>query len=270
MTVTVHCADARLLAAFVPAESAHLVITSPPYNVGVRYGVHDDCLPEREYRGLLAGVFNECAAALVRGGRIAVVAPAGVGRNPWRPFSPRIAELLAAVGFTLRGQIVWDKGASGRASWGSFCLPTNPCLRDTTEVILVAHKGSAGLAVPPGACPRDGKGRARSPWLDGRLFMELAQDHWRVAPEHKTRVQHPAPFPVALAERLIRFYGFPGCHVIDPFAGSGTVGVAAARLGCRATLLDIDPDYCAVAEARVTRPDGFAKPVRSAEGLPCA
>ena len=58
---------------------------------------------------------------------------------------------------------------------------------------------------------------------------------------------------MALAERLIRFYAYPGAHVLDPFAGSGTVGVAALRLGCRATLVDIDASYCALAQRRCER-----------------
>jgi modification methylase len=258
--VNLFCADARGLPAFVAPHSAHLVVTSPPYNVGAAYATYDDNLPEAEYLALLADAFAACAGVMVDGARIAVVTPAGVGRSPWRPFSPRIAVLLDRAGFTLRGQIIWDKGVAGSTSWGSFCLPTNPALRDTTEVILVAHKGPAALPVPPDALVTDALGRRRSPWLDKSLFMELAQDHWRVPPEHKSRLGHPAPFPVALVERLIRFYGFPGCHVLDPFAGSGTTGVAAARLGCRATLVEVDAGYCELAAKRIAL---GAKPGRS-------
>lgn len=261
--IELFCADARGLAAFVPPRSVHLVVTSPPYNVGAAYASHDDNLPDAEYRGLLAEVFAACAGVMVDGARIAVVTPAGVGRNPWRPFSPRVAELLDAAGFTLRGQIVWDKGVAGSTAWGSFCLPTNPSLRDTTEVILVAHKGPAALAVPRPALVTDAAGRRRSPWLDKELFMRLAQDHWRIAPAHKSRLGHPAPFPVALVDRLIRLYGFPGCHVLDPFAGAGTTGVAAARLGCRATLVEVDAGYCELAAQRVAREGKGEKPGRS-------
>jgi site-specific DNA-methyltransferase (adenine-specific) len=83
--------------------------------------------------------------------------------------------------------------------------------------------------------------------------MALAQDYWPLAPESAARIGHPAPFPVALAERLIRFYAYPRAHVLDPFAGSGTVGVAALRLGCRATLVDIDASYCELAKRRCER-----------------
>jgi site-specific DNA-methyltransferase (adenine-specific) len=246
--------DARQLAALLPPGSIQLIITSPPYNVGIGYRSHDDALADDEYIALLRASFGQCSAVLVDGGRIAVVVPAGVGRNPWRPLASRVAGLLADAGLTLRGQIVWDKGTCGnRTTWGSFRLPTDPSLRDTTETIVVAHKESSHLAVPDGCLRRDASG-PYSPFMpDADTFMTLAQDHWQIAPESATTVGHPAPFPVALAERLIRFYAYPGAHVADPFAGSGTVGVAAARLGCRATLVDIDASYCALAQRRCGR-----------------
>jgi site-specific DNA-methyltransferase (adenine-specific) len=258
--VALFCADARNLASFVAPDSVHLVVTSPPYNVGAAYASYDDNLPDAEYTGLLADVFAACHRVMVDGARIAVVTAAGVGRNPWRPLAPRVAGLLTAAGFTLRGQIIWDKGSSGsRCSWGSFRLPTNPCLRDTTELIVVAHKETGTLRPPGEVLGRDDRGRRVSPWLDARTFMELAQDHWRVPPAHAGRIGHPAPFPVALVERLVKFYGFPGCHVLDPFAGSGTVGVAAANLGCRATLVDVDAEYCALAARRVAAVGGVGR-----------
>jgi site-specific DNA-methyltransferase (adenine-specific) len=189
---------------------------------------------------------------MTEGARIAVVVPFGVGRNPWVPLAAKIAETLQAAGFTLRGQIIWDKGTSGgRTTWGSFRLPSDPSLRDTCEAIVIAHKGQSKLEIPDGITQRDEKG-VHSPWLvESDCFMELAQDHWVIAPESATRVKHPAPFPVGLVERLLRFYAYPGAHVIDPFAGSGTVGIAAQAMGCDATLFEIDAKYCELAKERL-------------------
>ena len=246
--------DARRLAALLPPGSVHLIITSPPYNVGIDYHSHDDGLADDEYIALLRESFDECRAVLVDGGRIAVVVPAGVGRNPWRPLASRVAGLLGEAGLTLRGQIIWDKGTCGnRVTWGSFRLPTDPSLRDTTETIVVAHKGSSHLQVPDGCLRRDASGPYSPLMPDADTFMALAQDHWQIAPESASAVGHPAPFPIALAERLIRFYAYPGAQILDPFAGSGTTGLAAARLGCRATLVDIDASYCALAQRRCAR-----------------
>jgi DNA modification methylase len=251
--VTIWHGDARDLAGWGIAP-VQLVVTSPPYNVGIAYGRHCDTLAQEAYWGLLSAAWRACFSVMARGARIAVIVPFGVGRNPWVPLAARVAELLTEAGFTLRGQLVWDKGTSGgRTTWGSFRLPTDPSLRDTTEAILVAHKGESHLPLPPDVTRHDSEG-PYSPFLaDQALFMELAQDHWTVPPESAARVGHPAPFPVALAERLIRFYAYPGAHILDPFAGSGSTGLAALRLGCQATLVDIDADYCSLAEERCRR-----------------
>ena len=71
------------------------------------------------------------------------------------------------------------------------------------------------------------------------------------APESAKRVKHPATFPVDLVDRLLHLYAYPKCHVLDPFGGSGTVGVAAKRLGCNATLLELNKEYCTIAKDRI-------------------
>ncbi len=248
--ITIVHGDSRRLTAYVAPDTAHLAITSPPYNVGTDYDTHDDRLSTDNYQALLREVFGECHRALVDGGRIAVVAPLGVGRKPWTPLAAPIGSLLTGLGFTLRGIIIWDKSTCGnRTSWGSYRLPSDPALRDRTEAIVVAHKGDGCLPLPAAVVQHDAKG-SYSAFLPGELFLALTQDLWQVAPESAQRIGHPAPFPVELAERLIRLYGYPGCHVVDPFGGSGTVGVAARKLGCRATLVDIDAGYCALAARR--------------------
>jgi site-specific DNA-methyltransferase (adenine-specific) len=241
--------DACYLAEYV-TEAVHLVVTSPPYNVGIEYNHHADELST--YLDLLRTVWSECHKVMADGARIAVVVPFGVGRNPWVPFAGKLMDTLTQTGFTLRGQIVWDKNTTGnRTSWGSFRLSSDPSLRDTTEAIIVAHKGSQALPLPDAVKFSDDKGPFTAPLADSDYFMELAQDHWAIAPESAKRVKHPAPFPVELVKRLIHFYAFPGAHVLDPFGGSGTAGIAARQCGCAATLVEIDADYCRLAEERL-------------------
>ena len=257
--ITIVHGDSRRLTAYVAPDSAHLAITSPPYNVGTDYDTHDDRLSTDNYQALLREVFGECHRALVDGGRIAVIVPLGVGRKPWTPLAAPVGALLTELGFTLRGIIIWDKSTCGnRTSWGSYRLPSDPALRDRTEAIVVAHKGNGYLPLPAEVVQHDAKG-SYSAFLPGELFLALTQDLWQVAPESAQRIGHPAPFPLELAERLIRLYGYPSCHVVDPFGGSGTVGVAAQKLGCRATLVDIDAGYCALAARRCT-PDTESMP----------
>lgn len=250
-TVTIHNADARHLAGLEIAP-VHLVITSPPYNVGIDYATHSDDMTPEEYADLLLGTFEQCHQVMTDGARIAVIVPFGVGRCPWEPIPPTVYRLLSAAGFTLRGQIIWDKNTTGnRTSWGSFRNPSDPALRDTTEAIIVAHKGSGKLAIPDAVKAIDGKGAHTAALADSDYFMELAQDHWIVAPESAQRIGHPAPFPVELAKRLIDFYAYPGAHVLDPFGGSGTTAIAAMRADCSATLIEISAEYCRLAEERI-------------------
>lgn len=250
--VTVWRADSRNLAGETSISDVDLVITSPPYNVGVNYSQHHDQMQPEQYDDLLDQVFLGCHHVMRDGARIAVVMPFGIGRNPWRPLSLPVATRMEKAGFILRGQIIWDKGSSGnRTSWGSFRLPSSPSLRDTTECILVAHKTLSRAPVPRAVLCRDAKG-THSPWLESSgYFMELSQDHWLVAPESARRIGHPAPFPTELVQRLAHFFGWPGCTLLDPFGGSGTVGVVAARLGCKAHVVDVDPEYCALAARRI-------------------
>lgn len=249
--VTIYNKDARDLS-IIPSASVHLIITSPPYNVGTQYNSHNDEMPLSDYLKFLDAAWKESYRILVPGGRICVNVPAGTGRSPYLP----IAEYVRAgieKWFSLRGIIVWDKGTSGgRTTWGSYRLPSNPTIRDTTERIIIAHKGEPGqrLEIPSGIKRKDKKG-VYSPFLeDGELFRELTQDHWQVSPESKARVKHPAPFPVAIPERLIRLYAYPGATVMDIFAGSGTTGVASVKLGCECKLVEIDYDYCKIAIRR--------------------
>lgn len=242
--------DARYVSDWLEDGSVHLVITSPPYNVGIDYDAHTDDLST--YYNLLTDVWAECHKVMVDGGRICVNVPFGVGRNPWVPMALQVMQTLTDAGFTLRGQIIWDKNTTGnRTSWGSFRLPSDPGLRDTTECVIVAHKGQSNLEIPSEYRLRDEKG-SYTAWLaDSDYFMELAQDHWQIAPESAQRIKHPAPFPTELVRRLVHFYGYPTCHIVDPFAGSGTVGVVAKQLGCQATLFEISQDYCRLAEERI-------------------
>lgn len=247
--VTIVNADAQQVGELV-TEPVHLVVTSPPYNVGIDYDQHNDNL--LTYLPMLGNVWRGCHRVMADGARIAVVVPFGVGRNPYTPFDCQIMQTLVDAGFTLRGRIIWDKNTTGnRTSWGSYRLPSSPSIRDTTECVIVAHKGSDTLEVPAAAKLRDDKG-PHTAWLaDGDYFMGLAQDHWVVAPESAQRVRHPAPFPVELVTRLIHFYAFPGAHILDPFGGSGTTGIAAKRLGCDATLIELSAEYCQLAKGRI-------------------
>jgi site-specific DNA-methyltransferase (adenine-specific) len=247
--------DARKMDTIADGSVA-LVATSPPYFAGKQYeeelqreGVPSSYL---EYLDMLRDVFAECVRVLEPGGRIAVNV-ANLGRKPYRSLSADVIRILQDdLGLLLRGEVVWQKGegANGSCAWGSFRSAANPVLRDITERVVIASKGRFDRA--RSAVQRRAAGLPHENTLPADDFMALTLDVWSIPPESARRVGHPAPFPVELPEQLIRLYTYRDDLVLDPFMGSGSTLVAAARLGRRYVGYDLDPDYVDIARRRVT------------------
>ena len=124
----------------IPDDSIHLMITSPPYNVGKEY---DEDLSLDEYLELLTRVFSQTYKKLVTGGR-ACINIANIGRKPYLPLHAMVIEIMLDLGYLMRGEIIWDKSASagGSCAWGSWMSASNPVLRDFHEYILIFSKDS--------------------------------------------------------------------------------------------------------------------------------
>ncbi len=118
----------------LPDNTIHLMVTSPPYNVGKEY---DENLTLDEYRGFLKRVWSEVRRVLVPGGR-ACINIANLGRKPYIPLHAFIVEDMLDLGFLMRGEIIWNKASSGSPStaWGSWLSAKNPTLRDIHEYIF--------------------------------------------------------------------------------------------------------------------------------------
>lgn len=246
---------ASMTDAEVADNSVALVVTSPPYFVGKDYERDLDAghIPTTylEYLDGLRRVFAVCAEKLEPGGRIAVNV-ANLGRKPYRSLASDVISILQDdLGLLLRGEIIWQKarGATGSCAWGSFQSPVNPVLRDLTERVVVASKGRFDRAL--NRRQRHARGLPSEVSISRDDFLEATTDVWEMPAESATRVGHPAPFPVALPQRLIDLYTYRDDLVMDPYMGSGTTAVAAVRTGRHFVGFDVDPKYVRAAERRI-------------------
>jgi DNA modification methylase len=223
----------------LPDNSIHLMVTSPPYNVTKDY---DEDLSLEEYLDLLERVWKETYRVLVPGGR-ACINVANLGRKPYLPLHSFILDQMVAIGFLMRGEIIWNKAASASPStaWGSWMSATNPVLRDVHEYILVFSKDTFS---------RERKNRRNTISRDD--FLEWTKSVWSFPAVSAKKIGHPAPYPEELPHRLIQLYTFQKDVVLDPFAGSGTTCLAATAAGRSYIGYEVNQAYIELAEARLS------------------
>lgn len=235
---TVFCKSSENMSE-LPDRSVHLMVTSPPYNVGKEY---DEDLSLDEYLGLLKRVFKETYRVLVPGGRVCINI-ANLGRKPYIPLHSYIIDLMNSLGFFMRGEIIWDKQNGGGTAWGSWQSASNPVLRDQHEYILVFSKDSLGRANP----------EDRDDTIKKEEFLEFTKSIWKFSSESAKKVGHPAPFPVELPYRCIQLYTFKQDVVLDPFIGVGTTAIASVKSERNFVGYDIDEEYVTKAKKRIEK-----------------
>ncbi|MEM3105257.1 MAG: site-specific DNA-methyltransferase [Candidatus Bathyarchaeia archaeon] len=231
--------DARELLKKFPHRCIHLMVTSPPYNVGKEY---DENLTLSEYLEFLKQVMEEVYRVLVWGGRVCFNV-ANLGRRPYLPLHKYIIDIFEEIGFIMRGEIIWYKGdavAGSSTAWGTWKSAINPILRDTHEYILVFSKGTFQR-----------KNEGRESTISRDEFIEFTKSVWNFPPESAERVGHPAPFPEELPYRCIQLYTFKDDVVLDPFCGVGTTCVAAIKTGRHFVGIDINPEYVERGKKRI-------------------
>jgi len=252
--------DARDLSK-LKAESVHLVVTSPPYWTLKQYEPNRDQLGAIEdyeaFLGELDKVWRECNRVLVAGGRICcVVGDVCVprkrdGRHYVMPLHADIQVRSRRLGLDCLTPILWHKIANGVTEAqgngaGFYGKPYQPgaIIKNDVEYILFLRK----------------RGGYRSPSTLQRALSMLNKEEmqswmrsaWSDIRGESTRKGHPAPFPTALAERLIKMFSFAGDVVLDPFAGTGTTALAALACGRSSVSVEIEPAYVALARQRLS------------------
>ena len=223
----------------LPDNSVHLMVTSPPYNVGKEY---DQNLSFTEYREFLKRVWKEVYRVLVPGGRVCINI-ANLGRKPYIPLHAFIIKDMLDIGFLMRGEIIWNKGSSASPStaWGSWLSAKNPTLRDVHEYILVFSKDTFKRENP----------KRRESTISKEEFLDFTKSVWTFPAVSARKIGHPAPFPEELPYRCIQLYTFKEEVVLDPFIGSGQTAIAAIKTGRYYIGYEINEEYVKLAEKRI-------------------
>lgn len=256
---SIYRGDARNMSDLEP-QSVHLVLTSPPYWTLKEYRDSEGQLGHVEdydqFLQELDKVWKQCFQALVPGGRlICVVGDVCLsrrengGRHTVVPLHSSIQEHCRKLGFDNLSPIIWHKisNAAYEVEGGSTFLgkpyEPNSVIKNDIEFILMERK----------------PGGYRTPDISTKVLSVIsAENHkkwfqqiWSGVTGASTK-QHPAPYPLELAERLVRMFSFVGDTVLDPFMGTGTTTVAAAKWGRNSIGFEIDRHYYKMAQKRIS------------------
>jgi DNA modification methylase len=254
-------ADARDLSS-IDDRSVHLVVTSPPYWTLKQYessrGQLGDIADYEAFLDELDNVWRECERVLVPGGRVVcVVGDVCIprkrgGRHYVMPLHADIQVRSRSVGLDVLTPILWHKIANGVTEAegngaGFYGKPYQPgaVVKNDLEYILFMRKGGEYRKVEP-------LQKALS-MLTKPEMQAWWRSVWTDIRGASTRAGHPAPYPPALAERLIRMFSFAGDTVLDPFGGTGSTGVAAVAAGRNSITLDIEPVYVEIARRNLEK-----------------
>ena len=220
--------------------SVDLIVCSPPYGIGVPYADGGDTPPSEYWRCAEAWAREMQRVVRRQGGRLALNIALD---TTWSTtFYADWVRVLSQAGWSIRHNITWNESnISRRTAWGSWLLPSAPHVVNPSEMIVVCHVGEYR---------RVAGGRRGDILPDEQVAWSLAM--WSFAGANAKLVGHPAPFPEELPRRLIKLYSYPGDVVLDPFLGSGTTAVVAARLGRRVLGADRSPTYVGMARKALT------------------
>src|SRR6266850_3171664 len=254
--------DARNLS-FIGDESVHLVVTSPPYWTLKRYNDSEGQLGHvvdyEKFVLELEKVWREALRILVPGGRLVCVVGdvclsrrENAGRHTVVPLHADICVTCRKIGFDNLNPIIWHKisNASYEVSNGSKFLgkpyEPNAIVKNDIEYILMQRK--------PGGYRKPTEEQRKLSAIPKEKFDKWFQQFWNLT--GASTKEHPAPYPLELALRLVQMFSFVGDTVVDPFCGTATTMVAALKTGRNSIGIELDTEYCRMAASRLLNENG--------------
>lgn len=225
----------------IKENSIDLIVTSPPYNVDIKYNSHDDTMSYGDYLSFTREWLAQCYKFIKGDGRFCLNIPLDKNKGGQQSVCADITTIAKQIGFKYHSTIIWnEQNISRRTAWGSWLSATAPYVIAPVEVIIILYKKEWKKA-----------SGSRKSDITKREFMEWTNGVWNFSGESKKRVGHPAPFPVELPKRCIKLFSFVGDTVLDPFVGSGSTLLACLQTGREGIGVDIDKKYCELSKNRL-------------------
>jgi len=233
--------DDFLLTQEIEDDSIDLIVTSPPYNVDIKYNSYDDKIPYDIYLKFTEEWLLKAYSLLKEDGRLCLNIPLDKNKGGQQSVYADIIAISKKIGWKYHSTIVWnEQNISRRTAWGSWLSARSPYVIAPVEMIAVLYKKKWKKT--------SGTGKSD---ITKKEFIDWTNGVWTFMGESKSRVKHPAPFPIELPFRCIKLFTFVGDTVLDPFLGSGTTLIACALTNRKGIGVEIDKNYCEIAKQRI-------------------
>jgi site-specific DNA-methyltransferase (adenine-specific) len=233
--------DDILTTSSIDGDSIDLIVTSPPYNVDIKYNSHKDDISYTEYLEFSDKWLRRCYDWLREDGRLCLNVPLDKNKGGQQSVGADFTGLAKSIGYKYHSTIIWNEGnISRRTAWGSWMSASAPFVIAPVELILILYKNKW----------KKTSGSKKSD-VTRDEFMNWTNGIWTFNGESKKKVGHPAPFPLELPKRCIKMFSYVGDTVLDPFMGSGTTVLAAAIYGRKGIGIEVDKGYCKLAQQRI-------------------
>lgn len=224
----------------IKENSIDLIVTSPPYNVDIKYNSNNDKLDYATYLEFTKEWISKCYKLAKDDGRFCLNIPLDKNKDGQQSVCADITTIAKQIGWKYHSTIIWNEGnISRRTAWGSWLSASAPYVIAPVEVIVVLYKKYWRKIF-------SGKSDVTK-----EEFLGWTNGVWTFNGESKKRIGHPAPYPVELPKRCIKLFSYTNNTILDPFLGSGTTLIACVESKRKGIGVDIDKQYCALAKRRI-------------------